>query len=57
VLTNAGPDMVALLGATEFTVGQDYLVSASEGGVSVCGFTGPASPELQAAYDQAFGAG
>ncbi len=54
VLTDAGPDLVALLGATEFAVGQDYLVSASEGTVSVCGLTGPASPELQAAYDEAF---
>ena len=54
VLRNNDPDLVALLGATEFTVGQDYLVSASEGTVTVCGFTGPASAELQAVYDQAF---
>jgi hypothetical protein len=46
---------VALVGAVEFAPGQRYLVSASEGTVSVCGFSGPWSPELAAAYEQAFG--
>lgn len=57
VLTDAGPNLVALLGATDFAVGQDYLVSASQGTVTVCGFTGPVTPELQAAYDEAFANG
>ena len=54
LLRNPGEDMQALLGATDFAVGEDYLVSADQGTVSVCGLTGPASPELQAVYDAAF---
>lgn len=55
VLRNADERLQALLGTPDFQVGQDYLVSASDGSISVCGLTGPASPELQAAYDEAFG--
>ena len=55
VLGNADARLQALLGTPDFSVGQDYLVSASGGSISVCGLTGPASPELQAAYDEAFG--
>lgn len=54
VLTNLSPDMQALLGATDFRAGQDYLVSASDGTVNACGFSGPASAELQSVYDKAF---
>lgn len=56
VLTNLSPDMQALLGATDFRTGQDYLVSATnDGTVNACGFTGPASADLQKVYDEAFG--
>jgi hypothetical protein len=34
--------------------GQRYLVSAHDDKVDGCGYTGPAAPELQQAYDQAF---
>jgi len=54
VLTAPGGDAPALVGATDFQQGEQYLVSADQGTVSVCGLTGPASPELQAVYDQAF---
>ena len=54
VLRNADERLQALLGTPDFQVGQDYLVSSSDGSISVCGLTGPASPELQAAYDEAF---
>lgn len=54
VLSAPGGDAPALVGAAEFTEGEQYLVSADQGAVSVCGLTGPASPELQAVYDQAF---
>jgi len=54
VLRNPGEDMQALVGAADFRPGEDYLVSAESGTVSVCGLTGPASPELRAVYDQAF---
>ena len=55
VLRNAPEQQQSLVGATDFAVGEDYLVSASDGSVSVCGLTGPVSPDLQAAYDQAYG--
>ncbi len=55
VLRNADERLQALLGTPDFQVGQDYLVSANDGSVSVCGLTGPVSPELQAAYDEAYG--
>jgi hypothetical protein len=54
LLTNPGEDAQALVGAADFQPGEQYLVSADQGTVSVCGLTGPASPELQAVYDQAF---
>ena len=54
VLTAPGGDATLLVGATDFQPGEQYLVSADQGTVSVCGLTGPASPELQAVYDQAF---
>jgi hypothetical protein len=43
-----------LLQAVDFEVGGRYLVSASDGRVTVCGFSAPYSPELAALYDQAF---
>lgn len=46
----------ALIGEIDFQVGQPYLISAVDGVVNMCGFSGPATPELQAVYDQAFGA-
>lgn len=55
VLTDLAPDMQALLGATEFRAGEDYLVSATaDGTVNACGYTGPASADLQKVYDEAF---
>lgn len=44
-----------LLVAVDFEVGETYLVSASDGQVTLCGFTGPATPELEALYAEAFG--
>lgn len=45
-----------LLVAVDFQVGETYLVSASDGQVTLCGFTGPATPELESLYAEAFGA-
>jgi len=44
-----------LIGAVEFEVGGTYLVSATDGQVTVCGFSGPATPELAQLYADAFG--
>jgi len=46
--------MEALIGGLDFQPGETYLVSAYDGVVSYCGLTGPATPELQSLYDQAF---
>jgi hypothetical protein len=44
----------ALIGTVDFVEGESYLISAYDYTVNYCGFSGPATPELQAVYDQAF---
>lgn len=53
-VTGMRPDLRALGGQPEFVVGGTYLVSATGGQLSACGFSGEASPELQNLYDLAF---
>ncbi|SDC01025.1 hypothetical protein [Nocardioides lianchengensis] len=48
-------EMTQLIGAVDFQVGETYLVSATDGQVTVCGFSGPATPELEQLYTDAFG--
>ncbi|WP_127479710.1 hypothetical protein [Nocardioides pantholopis] len=43
-----------LLDTVPFQVGRSYLVAASGGRVSLCGLTGPATPDLERLYDDAF---
>ena len=43
-----------LVGAVRFRDGGRYLVSATDGQVTVCGFSAPYSADLAAVYDQAF---
>lgn len=43
------------LDGVDFEAGGSYLVTATDGVVNVCGFSGPATPELEAAFEQAFG--
>lgn len=50
-----GQSSAALDGVT-FVEGERYLLTATDGTVNGCGFSGPATPELQRAYDEAFGA-
>jgi hypothetical protein len=47
-------DLRALIGAVDFEPGGRYLVSATDGRVTVCGFSAAYSPELAALYEQAF---
>lgn len=55
VVTITAPlGMEALIGGIAFEPGQTYLVGAVDGVVSYCGLSGPATPELQQLYDQAF---
>lgn len=48
-------EMQELVGAVSFQEGGRYLVSASDGRVTVCGFSAPWSEDLAALYQQAFG--
>ena len=50
------PGFEALIGTPTLEVGQRYLITASDGVVNGCGYSGPASPEYEAAFEQAFGA-
>jgi hypothetical protein len=46
--------MVSIEGV-EFAAGTRYLVTATDGVVNACGFSGPATAELEQAYGEAFG--
>ena len=48
------PDLRDLGAQPEFVVGGTYLVSATDGQVSACGFSGEATPQLEQLYDLAF---
>ena len=54
VVLRAPDGMQALIGGITFEAGQDYLVSATDGVVNYCGYSGLATPELQAIFDAAF---
>jgi hypothetical protein len=55
ILRVPGGESSAALVGLEFVDGGDYLVAATDGTVNGCGFSGPATPELEQAYEQAFG--
>lgn len=44
----------AALDGVDFREGQRYLLTATAGTVNGCGFSGPATPELERAFDEAF---
>ncbi|WP_395659947.1 hypothetical protein [Nocardioides sp.] len=48
-------DLQGLIGAVRFQEDGRYLVSASNGQVTICGFSAPWSTQLAALYEQAFG--
>jgi hypothetical protein len=53
---HAESGMEALIAGFDFEEGQRYLISAENGQVNFCGFSGPATPELTAIFEAAFGA-
>jgi hypothetical protein len=56
VVTVTSDQRGVALDGVELVAGQDYLVTATgDGVVNGCGYSGPATPELEAAFDQAFG--
>lgn len=56
VVTLAQPDgnSSAALDGTEYQKGKRYLVTAANGTVNGCGYSGPATPELEKSFDEAF---
>jgi hypothetical protein len=55
VATLVAPEgLEALIGGVAFVPGQQYLITATDGVVNYCGFSGPATRELQTLFDQAF---
>ena len=54
VVLQAQSGMEALIDGFSFAEGDEYLVSATEGTVNFCGYSGPATEELRAVYDAAF---
>ncbi len=56
-LTAPDTSMTSLGVGIDFQVGSRYLVTALDGAVSYCGFSGPWTQELADAYAAAFGSG
>jgi len=44
----------ALIDGFQFEVGRQYLITAADGNVNFCGYSGLATPELTAAFEAAF---
>jgi hypothetical protein len=51
---HAQPGMEALIAGFSFEIGEQYLITAANGSVNFCGFSGPATPEFLAFFDEAF---
>lgn len=54
IATPAGTTSVALDGV-DFEKGRRYLLTATNGTVNSCGYSGPATPELEKSFAEAFG--
>ena len=54
VAVTLGSGQSSALDGVDFAEGKSYLVAAADGTVSGCGLSGPASGELESAYDEAF---
>lgn len=54
VVLHAQAGMEALIAGFAFEVGEQYLVTATDGAVNFCGYSGPATPEFLAFFDEAF---
>jgi hypothetical protein len=55
VVLDAPAGLTALIGGIDFQVGGHYLITAANGTVNYCGYSGEATPELTALFEQAFG--
>lgn len=54
VQVTAPAGLEALIGGIAFSVGEQYLITATDGTVNYCGYSGPATPEFRSAFQQAF---
>ena len=54
VTLNAPQGMEALIDGIAFEVGGQYLISATDGAVNYCGYSSVSTPEMRAAFEQAF---
>lgn len=54
VVTVSTPGQNVSIDGVEFVQGTRYLVTATEGTVNTCGFSGEATPDLTKAFDEAF---
>ena len=54
VVLHAPAGMEALIGGIPFEEGGQYLITAYDGTVNYCGFSGPSTPEFRAAFEEAF---
>ena len=50
------PGFEALIGTPTLEIGQRYLITATDGVVNGCGYSGLATPDYEAAFEAAFGA-
>lgn len=55
VSLEAPSGMEALIGGIPFAEGESYLITAYDGTVNYCGFSGPATADLRDAFSAAFG--
>ena len=53
-LTQPGGSQSIALDGVDFRQGERYLVTAAEGTVNGCGYSGPATPDLERAFAEAF---
>lgn len=51
---SAPAGMEALIGGFDLTVGDQYLLTSTNGTVNYCGYSGPATTEMTNAFEQAF---
>ena len=54
VVLHAPAGMDGLIAGFDLRVGQRYLLTASNDTVNYCGYSGPATPAFEAAFEQAF---
>ncbi|MDP9494872.1 MAG: hypothetical protein M3P87_06490 [Actinomycetota bacterium] len=55
VVLNAPQGLEALIDGFAFEQGSQYLITAYDGNVNYCGFSAKSTPEMRAAFEEAFG--